>query len=243
MKKEELIDKYLAGTLNDQELTDFEQMRKADPSFEKEISFFSDLTSITTEDERIRLKASLKNSSKGRTIEKKHSGRILYLILAFVLIILAIITYIYMRSEPSSQEIYADYFAVYPNTYQAVTRNSEDNIITQAFTAYENGNYQLASERFKVSLEREFNPNIAFFLGNSLGAIEVFEEAIDNMEKVISSNSEYSNEANWYLAILNLRNGNNEAVIKFINDYLEYEGFKKNEEEALELVKIISQRD
>lgn len=222
MDKQELLDKYLAGNLNEEETAAFNELRAADHAFNDEVTFHDDLREVVFEDERLRLKQVLADKKAASTKSNKKKPRTLLLISLAVLVILAsIFTYRYQQRQKSPEGIYASYFEPYPNSYRPVSRNALNTAETQGFTAYENGNYTLAAEKFEESLDQKQDLSIIFYQGIAYGALGEISLAIQKMESVKGRDFPYSSESYWYLGLYYLRKDKIDASTRNFRNYID----------------------
>jgi tetratricopeptide (TPR) repeat protein len=237
MDKQKLIDKYLSGQLSEKELNEFEALKKSDVYFQKEVSFLEDLKVVSEEDERQKLKYKLQNRERKIPKKKNTLRRVIMIIIGILLILAAIFGYQYEKKIKSPDGIYAAFFEPLPNTYRPVTRDSYNNVETQGFTAYENGDYVLAAEKFEESIQSgNRDLSIKFYQGVCYGAMGNLPLAIQNMENVKRWEFPYLDEAYWYLGLFYLKQKNfNQSIVHF-QDYIE---LAKDEEKRAEAIKIL----
>jgi hypothetical protein len=220
MDKQELLDKYLEGGLSELEAEEFERLKASDPAFNDEVAFHDDLSEVVLEDERLRLKKLLSDRKASGTRSKQKPKIGLIILLAVLLVLASIFIYRYSTQEKSPDVIYAAYFEPYPNSYRPVSRNSNDNAETQGFTAYENGNYVLAAQKFEESLAEKQDLSILFYQGISYGAAGEISLAIQKMETIKGKDFPYSSESYWYLGLFYLEQNNTNEASKNLQEYI-----------------------
>ena len=102
----------------------------------------------------------------------------------------------FKREKP--EVIFAAYFEPYPNTWQPVTRNTENDGLGQAFMAYENGAFDTAIDRFLGQMDQGVQPEVRFYLGMSYLAQNKYVDALEIFQTLQFSNPAYQEEINWY---------------------------------------------
>lgn len=240
MKQQELLEKYLAGTLNKEDTNEFNALRESDQDFDAEVTFHEDISEVIREEERVRLKSILTQKDSPKTSRSKS---LLVVVLVGVLIGLFLAgIYIYQnrQQEDSPELIYASYFEPYPNTYRPVSRNATNSIETQGFTAYENGNYELAAQKFEEVLIENDDSAIIFYLGMSYAANGRHSLAIENLERLRSIDFAYSTEVYWYLGLYYLRQNDLEKASLNFQEYIDSASDKDQIQRAQEILEKIN---
>ncbi len=237
MDKQELLNKYLSSQLNSDETAAFNELKATDPEFSKEVSFHDDLAKVIQEEERQRLKTLLSK----RKLEKEPKNNVVKIILLFIIAIVLITIFIYRfeKSQKSPEGIYASYFEPYPNTYRPVVRNSLNNAEIQGFTAYENGNYALAAEKFEESLKENKDYSVLFYLGICYGTIDNIPLAIQNLENAKKADLPYLEELHWYLGLFYLKQQRNNLAIENFQQFIELSKDQEKIQETKEILKTI----
>jgi tetratricopeptide (TPR) repeat protein len=220
MNKQELLEKYLAGNLSEEETVAFDELRKTDPDFNVDVSFHDDLSEVVLEDERKRLKSILTNRKPGKTKSNSRLRRMLLIGLGLLLILATIFIFQYEKRQKSPVSIFASYFEPYPNSYRPVSRNSLNNAETQGFTAYENRNYELAAEKFDETLKENIDLSIIFYQGICYGAMGNLPDAIQNMERVKGRDFPYSTESYWYLGLYYLKQNETDRAVRHFKNFI-----------------------
>jgi tetratricopeptide (TPR) repeat protein len=114
------------------------------------------------------------------------------------------------------QDLYNQYFEIYPNVYQPVVRGSSEES-TKAFMYYENKDYDKAQRAFLSLLEEENNPNIRFYYALSLLNDNLPEKGLEELKKLQNIQFEFQAEVLWYSALTNLKIENNLEAKKLLN--------------------------
>ena len=124
-----------------------------------------------------------------------------------------------------NQNIYDQYFEIYPNVYEPIVRNSSENP-EKAFVYYENQNYEKAQSAFKSLIQINENSNIRFYFALSYLNNNQPEKAILEFKKIKNSNFDFRAELLWYQALANIKLNNyaeaQTLLSQLISDYPNY---------------------
>ncbi len=221
MDKETLIDKHLAGNLTSEEQGQFEELISSDPKFKKEVAFRKDIAAVAFENEKVELKERLATvDKKGPSKKRSNLRRILFVIVGVLLLATAIIGYQLEKMRKSPEGIYAAHYKTHPNLYHPVTRGNAD-LMTKAFTAYENGNYKEAAELLEERIATSRALELKFYQAMAYGEMGNLPLAIKNLENIRRFESDYFAESYWYLGLYYIKQGNKTAAIERLQTFYE----------------------
>jgi tetratricopeptide (TPR) repeat protein len=117
-------------------------------------------------------------------------------------------------SQQTSADLYADYFAPYPNVFEPSLRGASSlggaTAVTQrmeAFRAYEEADYEKAASLFASLLKENKEPGILLLLGNSNLAMNRTTEAKENFKDLITNFDDLDIQAKWFLSLCYLKEG------------------------------------
>ncbi len=230
MDNENLINRYFEGTLTPQENLLFDDLLKNQSNFSEEVAFQKMTKAAITLEKRKELKVKLQEFEKNNKTSKK-SKTWLY-IAASIALILGISLF-FVNEDPSNNKLYAQYFEAFPNTVAPIVRSDSDkNLKNDAFAAYENENYEKASQLFSqliTSTTEEFAP---FYKAMSLMKLDQIKEASALLAETNWSIS-YSDKALWYLALCKLKENKNSETKVLLQDLIAKNGFKNKEAKSL----------
>lgn len=205
----ELIDKYLLGTLTEEEKVLFEK-EKQSPEFLQELVFQEQLSVAIRESGREALRQEIK-SWKAET--KKPRKLILspwyYAAAAAIALIVAIVL-IRQYSSPKTmapEEIFAEAFTPYPNISNPVVRDADipQDLRSQAFYFYEKGDYDQAARLFEKMGLANTDSVITFYRAVSLLANQDYQAAYEGFTLLRQQpEGRFYREAQWYLALTDL---------------------------------------
>ncbi len=156
---------------------------------------------------------------------------------AAVIILLVAVTFL-LPSQQTSDELFATYFTAYPNVFEPTVRGTDvDTKRTEAFQAYEQGDYQKASLLFTALLQEKKEPGVLFFLGNTNLMLGQVKQAEENFVTLIEEFDELDLQAKWYLSLSYLKSGDRENARKMLKELGETEiSYASKAKELLEKV-------
>lgn len=212
MDNQSLIDNYFEGTLNPDEKTLFNRLVKSDPDFAKQVNFQKNVKIALTLKSREELKSQLKEHEKSLSKQRIFNRK--WLAIAASIIILFGLFFIF-QSTPDSSDLYAKFFSPYPNTVAPIVRGENENSKEmRAFKAYELEKYDKSAKLFNDVFLKENKEYIRFYEAISLMADEQFSSS----ELILRNYPwlEYSEKANWYLALNYLQSDQKENAKKLL---------------------------
>lgn len=237
MKNIELIHNYFEGTLSDSEREVFEYSIKNDPEFLNEFNFQKELQNTLKKEERRKTKEFLKNIDSVSTSGKgKINNRTVWLAAASIILIIGFSLWIaYFNSTNfSTEQLYSAYYKPYENVVHPLERGEETaDLKSEAFLAYESGNYELALSLFNELKLQSSEAYYNFYTAIALMALEKFEEAKPLLHNYIVAEGELKDRAYWYLALTYLRLEETEKAKEQLDVLIELEGFKYNDANEL----------
>jgi hypothetical protein len=131
---------------------------------------------------------------------------------------------------PSSDpvKLYNKYYTPY-EIVPTVTRGNStavNDIFPQSVEKYRSGDYKSASASFTAMLSED-PASVAprFLLGLSYMAMNDFDNAVTELDKIAGNSNTYQKEANWYLALTYLKKGEIEKAAKCFGILAQSPGF------------------
>jgi len=245
MDKEQLLYNYFANSLSAEEEKQFQNLLETDLEFKKQFDFEKDLKRVVREEEKAKLKSKLQDFEKDISEEKpviklndrskKRSFN--WSIAASVAILFGLGWFGYNTMFGADyDDLYNSNYEEYPNTVYAVTRgDTPQTMVRDAFAAYELGNYQEAIDKFNKIKSEDAIDYLDFYSGQAYLSLGQLENAQKSFKTVISSNSEFSPEALWYLALTSIKKKDKTNAINYLSELVSKYDFKK--EKAKELLK------
>lgn len=206
------IEKYLKGELTEQEMSEFEDVMRGDAEAQEqvaqhkqllrglEIGFNKELKELLIEEE---------SKIQDTPVQKPSRIKSLYPLMGLaVAVALLIITFFTLRDDSlNPEELYAQYYKVYPNVESPVSRSESSEM--NPFAAYEAGDYTTAMANFtEMHTSDPENPALLFYsgmcqleLGQPKSAVELFHEVVNMQSK------KYTRPAMWYQSLAYLKSG------------------------------------
>ena len=233
MEKEHLIDKYVQGTISEDERLVLEKLKLEDPNIQKEIDLLSDLKIVTELEDKTDLKNLLKETEaklkQGETkvIPLFKKAKFWIAAASIVLVVAIGITSLLNPFSPSLDELYAENFEPYKNVVNPSVRSDEDiDAEKQAFITYENGNYSEALTQFKALYEDTSKSYFLLYQANCFMALSNTKQAIPLLEKHSNEDTPLAIRSKWYLSLAYLKEGNKKKARELLTEVISEGGFK-----------------
>ena len=219
----EAIERYINGTMEPDELKDFNDYLKIDPEFVAQVEDMKAmLLGIETQSLKEQLNTFHEEITKEKTLKvtSKKVHHLFFSKIAAAAAIIIAIGSIWFFSGSANQKIYTTYFK--PDPGLATTMSSTDNFeFYEAMVYYKHKNYNLAIKKWQVlSNKKPDNDTLNYFLGVAYMANKNIEKAIPFLEKTIeTTNSNFSllNDAYYYLGLAYLKEGNINLAKKYLS--------------------------
>jgi TolA-binding protein len=118
------------------------------------------------------------------------------------------IAFMLWNQSATPQELYAGHFKAYPNVFEPITRGEANpSKRTEAFAAYEAGNYTKAAALFTELLAEKEEAGMLMLLGNCYLVLGNTAEARNQFIRLINDFDDLDNQAKWYLGLSYLKEG------------------------------------
>lgn len=238
MEHENLIDKYLHGTLTEIEKEQFESLLENSLIFSKDVAMIENLKIIAGAEDRQQLRKSMADFESKIDNEPKVFSLLSYkkyLVAASIALILIITGLTLFNSFAANTDLlYAENFEPYKNVVTPIVRGENENSDEfKAFTLYENKNYQEAAVQFGALFTVTQRPYFLLYQGNSLLADNQVEKAIPLLEKHITYKDQLSERGKWYLALAYMKQKRNKDATVLLKELIQNGSFKKSTAEIL----------
>ena len=225
----ELIEEYLTGKLNDQEVEEFEKECQKNPDLkallEKEKGIHDVIKTAGREDliRVFELEEEQLNSVKSRMTPKHWIG-----IAAMLVIALGIITYLNSSQTLVGEDLYAEYYSTYPSP--SSSRNDSSSFAWEkAITEYKDKNFQRAMQHMDNARESVPVYKYSFYKAVCLLELEQTVEAEILFKAVLTSRNEFNAQSKWYLGLIAIKNESWDSAIDYFES-LKTEGEYKQKE-------------
>lgn len=209
----ETIERYINGSMEQQELNDFNQLLELDDAFKAKVE---DIKTMLLGIESQSLKEQLDDYHKEipKTITQTPNDNKVKLLnfnkIAVAAAIIIAVGSIWFFSTPRNEKLYAKYFK--PDPGLPTTMSSTDNFdFYDAMVNYKHGDYKMAINKWQILLEKEpENDTLNYFLGVAHLADKDVIDAIPYLERTVKSKDSFAliNDAHYYLGLAYLKKGN-----------------------------------
>ncbi|GAA4111553.1 hypothetical protein GCM10022393_09350 [Aquimarina addita] len=238
MEHEELIDKYLQGTLSEIEKEQFDSLLENSSIFSKNVALIENLKVVAGTEDRVALRKQMAVFESKIDNEPTVFSLLAYkkYIVAASIILLAVIAGLtfFNPFAANTDQLYASNFEPYKNVVTPIVRgDNEDSDEFKAFTLYENKNYKDAAVQFEALFTVTQRSYLLLYQANALLADNQIKKAIPLLEKHLSYNDELSERGRWYLALAYIKEKRNEEAIILLNEIVQNGSFKKGSAEIL----------
>ena len=229
MDKNELIRKYLTGTLNKEERLEFDRLKTNDLDFNNELVFQKNLQVVVAKTEQEITKEKL------REIEQEYKGNgvdFRYGLVAASVLILIGFSWLWLRNPSiNTANLFESYYQPYRNVVQPIVRSDNKvNLRLQAFEAYEIGSYETALNYFNEILEDGLDSDLLFYKAMTELQLGSTKNAIKTFESIPKISSRLETQYYWYLALAHLKDNNLERSKQLLEKLDTRDGPFKNEE-------------
>ncbi len=203
--KQELIDKYIQGVLNETEKNSFDKLLKEDASFRKDVTFHSNLKAVSSNLDEADFKVMIQDIEKHNSRAKRSYTKLL--VAASIAILVSLTFYFTTKNTYSTDALFVEYFEPYRNVIQPIERGG--NVIYDekylAFEAYENEDYDKALPLFSKLYNETKASYYLFYKANVLLKLDRAEEAIPILLEHSKMKDTVSEKTLWYLALAYLK--------------------------------------
>jgi hypothetical protein len=161
-----------------------------------------------------------------------------YYAIAASIAIFILVGIFYPSRKPSAPELCAEYFTPYQNLFEPTVRGDVPNMRrSEAFLAYDNGDYQKAIKLFIDLQNEKKEPGIMLLSANANLALGKTSEAEAILQDLISSFDELDIQAKWYLALCYLKANEKDKAAKLLRELADANvSFSKNSKAILEKI-------
>ena len=218
----EMIESYLAGELQGEELQAFTKELQTNEALASEVLLYDSIqkdmiqnhqTSLGTEKLRQSTSTLNKEYFKKQTASVVPMRRWLYLAAA------AAVACLLLLNNPFTKETNESLFAANSKEIPALTTvrgNADDN--TAAIALYNQKDFTAAIPKLELQLTKNAADNeLLLALGVSYTKTNAGVKAIATLDKLIAKNNAYQDEAKWWKALAQIQDKNNGAAVETLN--------------------------
>ncbi|SOE21042.1 hypothetical protein SAMN06298216_1514 [Spirosomataceae bacterium TFI 002] len=207
MNKETILTKALKNQLSEDEELVFKKNMVEDNEYAEQYAFELNIKKSVVSDQREKLKQKLQ-AHEAKTSQNLKPW--IWWAAAAVFIGVSVMGWYFLKPS-SNQDMFSANYEKFPNIIAPITRSDSERLT--AFKSYDTGDYDQAYELFsKLSTEK----SAPFFQGICLIEMGKTAEAINHFQ-AISFGDEYDDHRLWYLSLLYIKKGDNEAAKPILN--------------------------
>lgn len=203
----ELIERYLKGDLEGEELQRFEQAIEQSAELREEVTLQRSVDTLLADEAIDKLDNQL-TALRSEYIKNPNRSiqRTVWFSVAAVLILIATFVVIFRNNgEVNTEELYASYFELYPTDNSVRTEDApQSGALELGLKAYEVKEFEKASDILKSLIVED--TRALFYYNLSQMALDKTEEAAILLQ-AIDDSSIYSDPADWYSALALLKQG------------------------------------
>lgn len=232
-----LINGYFEDSLSENQLEEFEHLLKTDADFASAFEFEKEVQTALKKEERREIKDLFSSLDAN---EEKGAGKVIsmrpWIAAASIALVVGLGSWLLFFNNPTmnGEQLYFDNFAPYDNVVHPIERGNQlEDIMTRAFTAYEDGDYDLALDLFKELNIKQNDAYIDFYEAMVLMQLDDHSGAIPLLKNYIKNNGELTDRAHWYLALAYLKLNKIENSKMELENLVQLEGFKYEDAERL----------
>lgn len=208
-----LVEKYFDSELNDSEMNHFNLRLESDQNFkslvEQEKAIIGAIRHQGLTENLHYLEALEDNHSATNRVRIQAPVKKWYYAAAAITIGVLIVGKVLLNSfNETPDKLFEAYFTPYPNMFEPTVRgNTAADKRTQAFQAYDQGDYQNAAVLFTELLSTKKEPGMLLLLGNANLILGNVEKAKANFTVLNKDFDELDIQSKWYLSLCYLKSG------------------------------------
>lgn len=195
---DELLELVLKGNIDSLTLEEIEA-RKNDINFQKDYIEVLALHQVISTAGRKRAKSAMQDMET--SIVAHHRKLRIGITLALAIVFLLWVGFKNLKNSTPPDHLFAEFYEPYPNTIDPLTKGAYDNSLSGT-QLYEIGEYDMAISSLQNS-PKTSEQN--WYLLQAYIANEKYELALPLLEEIIQSNKVFTNSAQWYMALLRLK--------------------------------------
>jgi hypothetical protein len=240
------IENFLLNRLSKEEQAAFLKKMDEDEGFRKEVALHENMLKVLLHKKNRSLKDMLEKEEKN--LEKSGGGKPdgglrrklgIRALVATVVLMIALLVIIWFSRQNTPPPTAQALFVPQKNSYILVDREGtrEQNVLNEAFRAYEDGEYEKASELFPKVVSPEEPQryyDLLFYRANALMALDRSAEAIPMLELILQmEKTSYLSNTQWYLALAFLMNDQKEKARPLLEELAKNSFYKEKAERLL----------
>jgi len=216
MEQDRLIEKYVLGTLTNEEKQQFDTLLKTDATFKEEVEFSTKMKNVARHDKLTAFKSLIEDfeveeKNTTPTLKPRKLWNTKWLVAASAAVIFGL-SYVFWPQQ-NTTDLFEENFTPYRNVTYSIVRgdNSPKDAKSKAF-----------SESYYL-----------FYQANALLQLNRAQEAIPLLKKHLKSGDSLSTKTNWFLAMAYLQLEDKKSAIDALNIAAKNIDFKQKEAREL----------
>ena len=236
-KNLEIIEKYIDGELEENEILNFETLLSTDPNIKRDYKLNLEINNSIIEDDVMALRETMdyiyNDEFKVKRIPSIYANRRFYYAAASAALLVATGGLVQRLISPDlgNSEVFEKYYTPYEITVTHRSGNTEvDRLLLNAFEKYEDKDYEQALVLFEEVLESR-NNDLAVNLYSGISYIEEekYQKAKTSFNRIISDNDNlFIEQARWYLGMCYLKTENKVKAEDIFKEIINEESYYKD---------------
>jgi len=226
--KYEQIEKFLAGTLSGDELEVFEKSLQSDAELQAEVDLHRQVGETLKGEKIHEFRDVLKTvDQKWENPQEKKTAkkftlpfRSLLAAAAIALLLIFAYPFLFPKSDVSGSALFAANFEPYKMILNQRSSGDEEDLMSQAVSAYEQKDYAKASSLFqKIQAEKTDADALRLYIGVAELSLGNADKAISELKIIVEAAPPLLVEqSRWYLALAYLKKGDNKNAIALLEN-------------------------
>lgn len=215
------IEQYLLKEMSEEQMQSFAKRLDSDQELHEKIHTVRLVIAGIQENQLVRelenFHDGMKIPSKNITTKKNLFNLKNILLAASVIIIASMGIFLFYYMPGKEERLYTEFYK--PDTGLISSMSSSDEyVFDRAMIDYKTGNYDAAIHSWDSLLtEKPGNDTLQFFIASAYLAMDHYNKAIAHFKEVVSqTNSNFFEDANWYLGLAFLKVDKKDKAIPFI---------------------------
>lgn len=232
----EKIEGYLNQSLSAEQRSDFERQMNTDAELRQEVERHRSLHTDLGDTDALEFRKKLVDIGKGLETKQSRNKWFSWKVAATLLVLVGMSVYLLLRPK-TTQDLFEAYYSPYP--VEDLVRGNEEMGYDAILEDYSNGDYVVAMRQLEQLTQNDpDNELLKLYLGNSYLNLGREEEAV-RVFKGIAKQSNYHEDAQWYLALTYIKQKEFKNAAERLNWLVNYDGVhKKNASDILNKIRI-----
>ncbi|MCK0132640.1 tetratricopeptide repeat protein [Flavobacteriaceae bacterium F08102] len=217
-EQQETFERMLLGQMNPKEKAEFNAKLNDDLLLKQQFEEFKELFFVIEEKGlRNTLDVFHNNLKEKSNVTIGTKTKFYWRQIAASIVVLVSLGVWFLNRPSPNEKLFQNYFTIDPGL-PTVMGNNANYDFYEAMVDYKQGNYDVAIDKWEKLLRtNQDSDTLNYFLGSAYLAKGNADKAIDFFRKTLNVDmSVFSKEANYYLALSELKNNNTEEAIKHL---------------------------